>query len=421
MHSLLLIFLLFFAYIAWRNFRVALYLILMFVPLYLLRFSILSIPTTLLEILIYVAFLVWLYLILIKRAKFKWSAFKPYLLPIILIFTGLVIGLLISSDKLISLGIIKGWFVDPLLLFVMLVSSLHKVVHVKKAITALILSGVMLSFIAIYQVISNNFITIDQRVSALFSSANYLSLYLVPIIILGIGLFFSVTKQRKWWTASSVLIMLTALCFTFSYAGWIGVITGSVVLMLMFLPIWYPFLGLLIVTVVGIVSQWNNPKFQQVLNFSGQSSSHARLQIWKTSLLMIKEKYLTGIGLGMFEKRYMEFAKQLFENPFEQYTLHAHNVFLHFWINTGIVGVIGFVVLIVKFFKQTITAFKQQRNILLGSVMATMVALLVHGLFDTSYWKNDLSVLFWTVLAFGIILSRNINNGEKRTDLSNRN
>ena len=117
----------------------------------------------------------------------------------------------------------------------------------------------------------------------------------------------------------------------------------------------------------------------------------------------------------------MEFAKRLFENPFEQYTLHAHNVFLHFWINTGTIGLIGFVVLVVKFFKQTLVAFKQQRNILLGSVIAAMVALLVHGLFDAAYWKNDLSVLFWTVLAFGIILSRNSNGGKERTNLPHRN
>ena len=288
MYGVMLVFLLFFAYIAWRNFRVALYLILMFIPLYLLRFSVLSIPTTLLEMLIYIAFLVWLYLIFIKKAKFEWNVLKPYLLPIILIFIGLLVGSLVSSDKLLSIGIIKGWFVDPLLLFVMLVSSLHQVVHVKKAITALMLSGAMLSFIAIYQVISNNFITIDQRASALFSSANYLALYLVPIIILGIGLFFSVIKQRKWWAASSVLVMLCALYFTFSYGGWIGLIVGGITLMLMFLPMWYTSLGFLVVLVAGLASQWSNPKLQQVLNFSGQSSSHARLQIWQTSFLMIK-------------------------------------------------------------------------------------------------------------------------------------
>lgn len=415
MYSLLLIFLLFFVYIAWRNFRMALYLILLFTPLYLVRFSILSIPTTLLEILIYITFLIWLYLFFTKKVKFEWTILKPYILPVGLIFVGLLVGVLTSTDKIMSLGIIKGWFIGPLLLFVMLVSNLNRQLHVKKAITAMMLSGTVLSLIAIYQVLSNNFITIDQRASAFFGSANYLSLYLVPIIILSFGLIFSVTKSRKWWPVGLVLLMLTALYFTFSYSGWLGAIVGVVVLMLMFWPLLYTSLGVVAATIIAIVSQWNHPKFQQMLNLTGQSSLHARLQIWKTSLLMIKEKYLTGIGLGMFEKRYLEFAKQLFDDPFTQNTLHSHNVFLYFWINTGIVGFLGFIILIIKFFKQTISAFKEQKSVLLGSVIAAMVALLVHGLLDAAYWKNDLSVLFWTVLAFGIILSRNINDGRKNT------
>ena len=84
--------------------------------------------------------------------------------------------------------------------------------------------------------------------------------------------------------------MAIALYFTFSYGGWIGLMLGGVVLMLMFLPIRYTSVGLLVVAIAGAASQWGSPKFQQILNFSGQSSSHARLQIWETSLLMIKEK-----------------------------------------------------------------------------------------------------------------------------------
>jgi len=385
------------------------------------RFSVLSIPTTLLEALIYITFLVWVCLLLTKKVKFEWTILKPYILPIGLIFVGLLVGVVVSADKTISLGIVKGWFVDPLLLFGMLIGNFNKPLHVKKAITALVLSGVMLSLVAIYQVVSNNFITIDQRASAFFSSANYLSLYLVPIIVLSSGLIASTSKVRKWWSVSSALLMMVALYFTFSYSGWLGVIVGMAALMLMFWPVLYTSLGIITAVIVAIVSQLNHPKFQQMLDLTGRSSSHARLQIWKTSLLMIKEKYLTGIGLGMFEKRYLEFAERLFDNPFTQNTLHSHNVFLYFWINTGLIGFLGFVILIIRFFQQVITAFRSQKSILLRSVIAAMISLLTHGLLDAAYWKNDLSVLFWTILAFGIILSRNSNDGkEGKAGLSHR-
>lgn len=414
----LLIFLGVFAGIAWRNFPVALYLVLIFLPTYWLRLQIFWIPTTVLELTIYVAFLVWLVRVFSRRATVNWPAIRSYLGPAILIFLGLAIGTWASSDKLISLGIIKGWFIDPWLLFVMLTSALSTKLHVKKSIAALMISGILLSGLAIYQVIFNDFVTIDNRASAIFSSANYLSLYLVPVIILGTGLLFSMIRSRRIWALGGLGIMLVALYFTFSYAGWLGLITGLVTLMLMFLPVWPTLLGTAAMLGVGIISQWSHPKFQQMLDLVGRSSSHVRLEVWQTTWLMIKENYLFGIGLGLFEKRYPEFVNRLFSPPLEPIMLHAHNVFLHFWVNAGIVGLIGFVAVIVNFFRHIIRALVTHKHILIGAVLAAMVALLVHGLADTAYWKNDLSALFWTIIALGIILSRNLDNG--RTGLSHR-
>jgi len=42
------------------------------------------------------------------------------------------------------------------------------------------------------------------------------------------------------------------------------------------------------------------------------------------------------------------------------------------------------------------------RALLLG-LGGAMVVLLVHGLVDTPYFKNDLSVLFWLIIGLGII------------------
>lgn len=417
---ILITFLIFFGYVAWRNLRVALYLILLFIPTYLLKFKILSIPVTLLELLIYVAFLVWLIFIITKKQTINWVAIKKYLWPIGLILIGLIIGVLISSDILISLGVLKGWFITPLLLFVMLISVLSKKLHIKKAIIALIFSGVFLSSIALWQVITNNYITIDNRASAFFESANYLSLYLVPIIILGLGFILSLKSKIKWLWFLLIAIMLAALFFTFSYGGWIGLIIGVGVLMLMLLPFWPTFISISSLGLIGILSQLNNPKFQQMLDIVDRSSSSVRLQVWQSAILMLKENYLLGIGLGLFEKKYPIFAGRLFNPPLEPVMLHAHNIFLHSWLNLGLIGFVGFIWLLINFFKNIYQTIKKHKTGLNISVMATMIALLVHGVIDTPYWKNDLSILFWVILAFGIILSQNENNQRRKTSISNR-
>ncbi len=139
---------------------------------------------------------------------------------------------------------------------------------------------------------------------------------------------------------------------------------------------------------VAVLSQVNHPKFRQMLDLVGQSSSHSRLQIWQTAWLMIKAHPLAGIGLGLFEKEYPKFVHQLFSNPFESKVLHAHNLWLHTWINLGLTGIIGFILLLIVFFKQTINTFKRLPDALTGSLILAMAALLIHGLFDTPYWKN---------------------------------
>ena len=151
-----------------------------------------------------------------------------------------------------------------------------------------------------------------------------------------------------------------------------------------------------------VVSQWQHPKFQQMLDLVGQSSSHVRLQVWQTALLMIKQHWLTGIGLGLFEQRYLEFANQIFHPPIELIMLHSHNIFLQFWVNLGIVGVVGFAWLLVIWFK-LIWSLVRERNMIAITIVAVMVALLAHGMLDMAYWKNDLSALFWVIFILGVM------------------
>ncbi|MDO8444025.1 MAG: hypothetical protein Q7S80_00785, partial [bacterium] len=89
--------------------------------------------------------------------------------------------------------------------------------------------------------------------------------------------------------------------------------------------------------------------------------------------------------------------------------LHPHNVYLAMWLNLGILGLIIFVIMVVNFFRR----LWPQRNYYLAlCLMAAMSAILIHGLFDTTYFKNDLSAIFWLILAFAelIIIGKNAEN-----------
>src|SRR3990167_797188 len=87
-------------------------LLLLLLPTYLIRFSIAGVPTTVLEILIYIVFVYGLWRA--YRDGFKKIPLKISL-PAGLLIIALIVSTFISPDKRTALGEFKGFFIDPIL------------------------------------------------------------------------------------------------------------------------------------------------------------------------------------------------------------------------------------------------------------------------------------------------------------------
>lgn len=396
--------------LAWFDEKRRLVYLAMILPTYAVRLEILGIPTTWLELAIYILVIVWVIRCRERREKVEWwRPLQPYLWPLLLLAAGLIVGTIVSSDKLISLGIIKGWWIDPLLIFILITNSTtHKQFPERgfnDVVAGLWISGVAVALMALGQVVTGQFVTLDQRASAWFTSANYLSLYLVPIMLLVWGRWKDALGCWRWVMIAGWVMMATGLYFSASYAGWLALSVGLIVTWWLTMPSWKLLVGGVAGIILAISAQWQSPKFQQFLDLAGRSSSHVRLQVWQTAGLMIKEHWWAGIGLGLFEKRYLGFAERLFSSPLEPIMLHAHNFWLQAWLNLGLMGLIGFGLWLGQWFWNLWPQVRLGRPQVVA-IFAAMVALLTHGLVDTPYWKNDLSALFWIIMALGALFIR---------------
>jgi O-antigen ligase len=89
---------------------------------------------------------------------------------------------------------------------------------------------------------------------------------------------------------------------------------------------------------------------------------------------------------------------------FERCISHPHNMVLDFWLSTGILGLLAALVLLGMFavlgLRMLRSADAKRRGPLLGAMLA-MLALVVHGEVDNSYFLPDLAVYFW--LCLGIV------------------
>ena len=131
-----------------------------------------------------------------------------------------------------------------------------------------------------------------------------------------------------------------------------------------------------------------------------------RVEIWKSSLHMLADHPIFGVGpdqfLNQFRARYMYDIPA--QDRIEEYTAHPHNIFLDYWLSLGIMGLLLLLWLLWRYFREALTKAKDAalalrpdlvgRAIALG-LLAGMLDFLLHGLVDNSYFLMDLAMIFW--------------------------
>ncbi len=447
----IIISLIFFTALAFFRLNWALFIILFSLPIYLIRLNIGPFPSTILEIMILIVFFVWLFKDKPWR-NFRKSVFKkrkkyPYYLEIIGILIAAWFGLLIANFSPGAFGIFKAYFIEPIMLYIVLVNRGY--LNIKKFIWPLTLSALIISLIAIFQqyLVGFDIVSIMQvKVSSVFSYPNALGLFLGPIILLSTGLFLSYPKRtslflsiKKLIILLSITLSLLAIFFAQSDGALVAVV-ASFFLIGLLANNKSRKISIILIVLISLAISLHQPSWQYVktrgtlMDLSGQ----IRRQQWKeTTEMLFDGRIITGAGLdnyqtslkdyhqeGIFVKDIndpqwhrkvvwdKEYHKQAWQ-PVEIY-LYPHNIFLNFWTEITLLGALLFICLILKVLFDLLKILKKlapkQKVITLG-VIGSLVTIIIHGLVDVPYFKNDLSVLFWII----IFLAASIKLKDKKT------
>lgn len=390
----------------------------LFFPLYLFKASWFGVPVNLIEVVILLLFAAFIFMEGLWRPKWwyrhgsEWKLWSVALFTLAAILSTIFVqkgGVFLDGTpfdaQYRALGILKGWILIPLLYFVMARHYFRlKPSLIRLSLDALLWGGAILALMAVKQELSGSFLTMDGRASGPFESANYLSLYLGPLLVYGV---LQLVQDKEWrflkhLRLASTALVAVGLFFTESYAAWIGVLSSLGLWLLLSFKSWparwrQAILTLFVLGVlILIVSQLGSDKFEQFLDVSSRSSSSVRLQVYEISLHLIKAHPILGLGLGAFEWFYQVSATEILgEAPYEWVMLHPHNIFLAMWLNMGLMGLVAFIWLCVQALGWILERDAKGRR--LAAFM--LVTILVHGLFDTPYFKNDLALQFWLLMA----------------------
>lgn len=420
---LLITFFLCFSFLTWYRFHWGLYLLFLLLPTYLIRFKIGLLPTNMLEVILGIITVAWIlnYRNTIISKVRKLTQTYPYLFIGYGVFILAATISIFSSTNIISAaGKWKAFYAEPFILFLILTTSIEKKEQLNNILLALIGSGIATGILAIYQqftgwMVPYSFWENNQsyRVTGWYGFPNGVGHFLAPMVPVAIYLvkdkWAKISNQKEnileWskFLLGSLMIPLAILgsIFAKSSAALIGIIAAIGIILLYHKKIRWWIIGIGTAAFIGLlILPSNNPIKQELLmqNRSGQ----IRINMWQETIGFISDKPLLGAGIGDYKNEIIPYRTTAKIEVFH----HPHNLFLTMWVNLGILGLIGFVWLIVWFYKTTIfdTNYKnkQEKN---KAILAcsTMTVFLVMGLVDSPYIKNDLALFFWLPIAITIL------------------
>lgn len=480
LNILIILFLIFYFILAKIRLDWAIMFLIAVLPSYLIRFSIFNIPFTLLEAMILISFMVWLFANYrkiyfnlnqkIKLLKNPKSGRYPFDIEIILMLIISFVAVAIVGFSNNALGIWKAYFFEPIFIFILIfnvfknneksVNDTQKArvkFNIEKVLWAITISALFVSAFAIYQKFTGHFIFNElwasektRRVVSFFGYPNAVGLYLSPLILLMFGWFVKQIISYKFqinskfqilkiiFTTIIIILSLISIYFAKCEGALIGILAGIVVFGL-FIGKKIRYAMLLLIFIFGVSTIIYQPAwYYATKRITLQDlSGEIRKQQWRETWQMVtvsSTKFIFGSGLANYQNAIKPYHQEgiffnkendpdfrrkivIFDNqykakywqPVEIY-LYPHNIFLNFWTELGLVGMLLFIFVIGKYFIICLKIIKKynlkiqtldyynEKYFVVG-LMCSMIVIVVHGLVDVPYFKNDLAIMFWMLIA----------------------
>jgi len=188
----------------------------------------------------------------------------------------------------------------------------------------------------------------------------------VPIIFLAIIL----TGTRGFWAASMgvvILIICVAIYMTIkreAKASYFKFISSYVILFFMMFFVAYPiFISPQFLLSKGDWGMFGN-RIRSVIDF-GETSNAQRIEIWKKTLISIKERPLLGVGIGNYP---VVLSQDL---GLSKAGSSAHNLYLHVASEMGILALVAVIIFLVESFRRIYNKFKKEGDAMLGTYYGT--------------------------------------------------
>lgn len=391
----------------WRR-EWGVYLIVLLLPAYQIRFEVFGLPSTFLEGMILILAAVELFF-LIKNRELG-LVFRNQIvlklrrnLPIFFFLAAAFISIFISPVNVKAAGIFKAYFLEAILFYfltLIIIDNAKKLNGLWMSLAGLVL---YVSVFGLYQFVTltnlpPSWWAVDvasRRITSVLNHPNALALLLAPLTAMLTALLLtSKTFTKNKLMIAAVILGAINLYLSFSRAGWLAFAATIAGLGLFTRHKKKIILAVGLAAVLVIAVPYSRAKLADLARGTDPSQEN-RYVLWDAARDIIKKHPIYGVGLMGFHEAYKSYPL----GPDRVVQNYPHNFFLNFWVEIGLVGLLAMLGLLYIFGKKIRYLWATPWRPVALSAAAGMAVIILHGMVDVPYFKNDLSVLFWLLYA----------------------
>jgi len=334
------------------------------------------------------------------------------------------------------------FLVGPILCFI-IANNIKGEHQINRLLTALLIISSILGIYGIFQYQGIDFAFWKANVGrnqvfGLFGNVNYFAEYMIVPLPLAISLFFAArNRTHKILLLVGIFTIAGSIILTFTRGSYLAIGISSIFMFILYLVVQGKYfikehkkifiIILAFIILVTFLFTLPNPLNEpgtaiskikgriSITQLTKDYSLKRRFATWKFTAMMIKDHPMLGFGLGTFKYNSLNYQAKFFDQG-ENRSLYpygiadkAHNEYLQFWAELGMIGLGIFLWFIVTYFYYGIKLLKRlkdkyKQGIAIG-LMGGVVAVLIDAIFGFPLHLPATLVLFW--LFVGLIISLN--------------
>jgi hypothetical protein len=193
----------------------------------------------------------------------------------------------------------------------------------------------------------------------------------------------------------AIAIVVAAFALTYSRAGYVALMAGVGVFVLMSAPRLVPIALIALVFALPFIPA---AILERLFTLGQDTSSQYRFLIWEGVRRVLEDFWVQGVGMGpaAFVRIYRGYA-----HPLAERALHSHNTFFDIITHSGIGALLAFFAYLFRLFKRGISAHAastdHEQKIYIAAGIAAITVFVVFGVGEYVWFHPRVMLVFWIV------------------------